>query len=72
MDFHGERWNENIFTRLINFRIKSSMKKYVAYPQEDFLFTIEKTLSKILKKCVFEQFCKVLKFLNSDGICQNG
>jgi hypothetical protein len=42
----------------------STKKKCVADPQEDFLFTIDTTLCKILKKCVFEQFLKFLKSWN--------
>jgi hypothetical protein len=38
-------------------------KKCVAYPQEDFLFTIDTTLCKILKKWFFEQFFKIPEIL---------
>jgi hypothetical protein len=39
------------------------MKKWVTYPQEDFLFTININQYKILIKCVFEQFFKIPEIL---------
>jgi hypothetical protein len=38
-------------------------KKCVAYPQEDFLFTTDARLCKILKKCLFEQFFQIPEIL---------
>jgi hypothetical protein len=38
-------------------------KKSVAYLQEDFLFTTDTRLCKILKKCLFEQFFQIPEIL---------
>jgi hypothetical protein len=45
------------------FHFQNNNKKYVAYPQVDFLFTIDTTLWKLLKKCVFEQFFQIPEIL---------
>jgi hypothetical protein len=42
------------------FHSRNTQKKCVAYPQEDFVI---KTDSKVLKKCVFEQFFQILEIM---------